>query len=310
MAKNTKPSYRKDVFCPVCDGAILTSRKLPYCSMVCEKSIIGYSRQKPLDDLKKLMSEVRATTAWKPCDLDKIVHIVADKIGIISDLHAPMHSEKWLYLAVKTFLHFGVKKIILNGDSINADQISKHAGSYFNRRKNLEDDLDALESVLNLLRKYFDEIYISMGNHDMRLVHQMGGELSVNRLMKMVYSDEIKIKVTSRSYIFVNDHVEVIHPRQYSKIRGKLAQDLSMRWQKSILTGHQHHSTMTISPCGRFQSCDVGTLVDVELQDYVRNERTTHVEPVNGFAIIFNNKIQLFDKFTNFDLFGIDDEKL
>jgi len=198
-----------------------------------------------------------------------------------------------------------VKDVLLNGDNMDCNQISRHAGQYFNRRANLEDDLDAFESVLRLLCKYFERIYIDAGNHDMRLIHKMGGEISYKRAMKLVY-DNPKITVTSRSFCFVNNSVEVIHPRQYSRLRGKLASDLAVRFQKSILTGHQHHSAMTISPCGKFQACDVGTLADVELQDYIRNERTSHVEPVNGFAIIFNEKIQCFDKFTPWELFGLE----
>ena len=294
---------KKGLECPVCGSRIRIDRVPPFCSKRCQASVEGYH---PRYDLQKLISEGKATTAWKPCDLDKILHVQAPRVGIISDLHAPMHSEKWLLQAVKTFIHYGIQHVILNGDSINADQIGRHHGSYFNRRKNLEDDLDALESVLKLLKKYFDHIYIDAGNHCMRLVHRMGGELSFNRLMKMVYNnDDNKIQVTSRSFLFVNNIVEVIHPRQYRKSRGALPQNLSQRWQKSVVLGHEHHSAMTVSPCGKFQACDVGTMVDVELQDYVRNERNDFPEPVNGFAVIFGDKIQIFDKFTNWELFGL-----
>jgi len=280
-------------------------RKLPYCSAKCEKEITGYApqtlRKKERDSL---FGQVQATTAWRPCDLDGILQITAPLVGVISDLHAPLHSGLWLMKAIETFKHFGVKHILLNGDNVDANQISRHAGQYFNRRSNLEDDLDAFEAVLKMLCEHFDAIYIDAGNHDMRLVHKFGGEVSYKRMMQMIYSDP-KIKVTSRSFCFVNDSVEVIHPRQYSKIRGKLPSDLATRWQKSILTGHQHHSAMTISQCGKFQACDVGTLADVELQDYIRNERNTYAEPMNGFAIIFGNRIQCFDKFTLWELFGL-----
>jgi predicted phosphodiesterase len=250
------------------------------------------------------MEEVKATTAWAPTDLEPIMHIRAPRIGVLSDVHCPMHSEHWLLLAVKTFIHYKVEDIVINGDFIDANQISKHAGSY-KRRGTLEDDLDAAEAVLKLLSKYFKRIYINAGNHDMRLVHKMGGELSFRRMMKMIYDNE-QIKVTARSYIYANDNVALIHPRQYSKIRGKTPSDLAYKIRKHVVTGHEHHSASSVSLCGGYQGCDVGTLVNIESQDYIKNEITTHAEPLNGFAIVFGEKIQLFDKFTNWEILGID----
>jgi predicted phosphodiesterase len=298
-----KPLY-PPTFCSKCGGKVPFERhsNRKYCSRACEKFCEGYETRGE-QGLVTLANKVAATTAWKPADLDSPLHIVAQKIGVISDVHCPLHSEKWLYKAIETFLHFDIKHVLINGDLLDATQISRHNGEY-KRRGTLEDDLMAAEAVLKLLSEHFDYLYLDFSNHDQRLIRQFGGELSFQRACKL-FGEHEKLKITSRSYCLVNDHVEVVHPRQYSKARTKLPQDLALRWQKSVLTGHQHHSGMSVSPCGKFQACDIGTLADVELQDYVRNERTTHSEPVNGFAIIFGNKIQCFDRFTCWEAFGL-----
>lgn len=301
-------TYRKGVSCKICSGAIRLDRKLPYCSKKCEVTAEGFAEStnnaKSYKEFVGLMDEVKATTAWAPTDLDPIMLISARRVGVLSDVHCPMHSMEWLLKAIKTFIHYGIEDIIINGDFIDANQISKHAGSY-KRRGTLEDDLDAAEAVLKLLCKYFKRIYINAGNHDMRLVHKMGGEISFKRMMKMIF-DNPQVKVTPRSYIYVNEKVAVIHPRQYSKIRGKTPADLAYKIRKHVITGHEHHSASSVSLCGEYQGCDVGCLVNIESQDYIKNEITTHAEPLNGFAIIFGEKIHLFDKFTNWEILGID----
>lgn len=201
-------------------------------------------------------------------------------------------------------MHFGINHIIINGDLIDANQISRHAGSYARRGAEFGNDLDAAEHVLNILTECFEHVYMDAGNHDMRMIHRFGGEMSFQRAMKMIGTFN-NLKVSSRSFLHVNNDVLVCHPRQYSKVRGKLAQDLALVKHKHVLTGHQHHSAKTISVDGRWQACDSGCIADTKHQDYVRNEASTYAEPVEGFAAIFGKSIEVFDKFTNFEMLGI-----
>ena len=289
--------------CKACGGPRRYDRKPPYCSKECEARSEGYSPSTIAKLAKKgLTSEILGTSAWQPDALDKVEHIVASRVGILSDLHIPIHSTSWLALAVETFLRFDVKHVILNGDVLDLNQISRHAGSYHRRSSELNHDLEAAEAVLKILSKTFDKITWLMGNHDMRLIHHFGGEVSVKRAFSIVGSFP-NLKMTSRSFVHVNDSIVVCHPRQYSRIRGALAQKLSLRWQKSVATGHQHHACMTTSPCGKFQAVDIPCLAEIEMMDYVKNELTDHIEPVNGFGIIFGERIQVFDQFTPREIF-------
>jgi predicted phosphodiesterase len=289
--------------CVGCGGAIPFGRHNNYCSKKCEINQDGYSLSSQYR-LSEILTQVAATTAWKPIDLDKELHIVTPRLLVLSDIHCPIQDEKWLSLAIHVGVQLGCEDVLINGDFIDTPTISRHLGSYYRRKQELEDDINAADAVLGVLSKYFKRIFFDTGNHDQRLIKQFGGELSFKRIMKML-GDHKKLIMTERSYCKVNDSVLIVHPRQYKSSRGDLAQKLSLRHQVSILTGHQHHSAMTISPDGKFQSCDVGCLADLTLQDYVRNELTTYCEPVNGFAVVFGNKIQCFDRFTPWELWNL-----
>lgn len=290
--------------CIVCNGIIRNDRHNEYCSKKCQLVLEG-TTPRVEQDWAKLAREVAATTAWRPVDLDKELHIVTNRLLVLSDVHCPVQDPGWLSLAISCGVQLGCRDVLLNGDFLDAPTVSRHLGSYYRRKQELEDDLKAADAVLEVLSKYFDRIFFDTGNHDMRLVKMFGGELSFRRVMSMLGNHK-KLMMTERSYCRVNDEIIVVHPRQYSSIRGALAQKLSLRHQASILTGHQHHSSMSISPDGKYQACDVGCLADLKLQDYVRNELTTFVEPNNGFAVIFGNKIQCFDRFTPWELWGLE----
>lgn len=289
--------------CLVCGGQVKSDRHkqvqgTTLCSRKCE--IILESKYDERN--KKLTAKVEATTAWKSLPLDTPLKINASKVGILTDIHAPIHSAHWLKLAIETFHNYGVRHVHINGDLTDFNTISRHKGEYYARNNSVGHDLDATESVLNLIASEFDHVTLCMGNHDQRLLRLFGGEVSVQRIFKIIGSFP-NLQITSRSFVVINDDILCIHPRQYSRIRGSLAQKLALRWQKHIITGHQHHSSKTISPCGKFQCVDIGCLADIEAQDYVRNEITDHVEPMQGFGIVSGLNIMNFDKFTPTELF-------
>jgi DNA repair exonuclease SbcCD nuclease subunit len=169
----------------------------------------------------------------------------------------------------------------------------------------LEDDLQAAEAVLRLLCESFKQVNLLSGNHDTRLIRCFGGEVSTARLYKLLGCFD-NFKTTGRFFVHVNGW-KFVHPRQYSKIRVKLAQDLAQRWQMNIATGHQHHSGRTVSICGKFEAVDIGCLVDLNMQDYTTYEAGTYAAPLNGFAVLDGPRLQLFDKFTPWNLFGLPD---
>lgn len=281
------------------------NRQGKFCSVKCQVESESLKVLNLVDEpLDKIFALVDGSEAWKPDALDPVEEIHANRVGVISDVHCPLHSGKWLKRAILTFRHYGVDTVVINGDFLDANQISRHAGSYYRRNANLEHDFLAGEAVLGILCGLYKKVYYLMGNHDMRLIHRMGGEISVNRAFQMLGSYR-NLKITSRSFVIANSNVLIGHPIQYSRIRGNVAQKVAMRWQKHTILGHQHHSAKSMSPCGKWQAADVGCLADTEIQDFVRNSVNDMPDPVNGFSVIDNQYIQLFDKHTPWKMYGL-----
>lgn len=290
-------------FCIICRGQVPTDKHDGFCSLACRLKKNGYGISSH-NERAKLFHAIAASTAWRATDLDPVMDIIAEKVGVASDIHCPLHSEKWLRQFIVTCMHYNVNHILVNGDLIDANQISRHAGSYHRRGSELGNDLDAAEHVLRTLTDSFEHVYMDAGNHDMRMIHKFGGEMSFQRAMKMIGTFQ-NLKVTSRSFVHVNHKVLVAHPRQYKKARGQLAAELAQLKQMHVLTGHQHHSAKSASPDARWQACDVGCIADTKHQDYVRNEANTFSEPMQGFSIIHGTLIEIYDQFFPFDLYNI-----
>ena len=276
-----------------------------YCSGKCRKQDEGYSESYTRAK-ERAIQEMEGVTAWKPPPLDPILKVSSTKpITIMSDLHLPLASENWIKHSIECAKALDSEVLILNGDVMDLNQISRHMGSYYRRKQELGDDFDACEYFLKLICPAFRKVYWLSGNHCIeRLIKLFRGEVGASRLLQMVGSYD-NLKITSRSYLDVNKNVRICHPRQYSRNRSVLAQKLAQRWQMHIVTGHQHHAAKAVSPDGKWQAVDVPAMCQPDIQDYVRNELNDYPEPLQGFGVVSGEYIEVFTKFTNWDLFGL-----
>lgn len=292
--------------CSICNGEIRKDRQhSEYCSKKCEAKIEGYSESWQ----KTLKAKIDATTAWRPLPLEKTINVVSSHpVGVCGDVHAPIHDEQWLYKFIVTCKKFEVKKIVINGDLIDAGTISKHLGGEWRRKNELNDDIEAAGAVVKLLCKEFDNVYYTLGNHSQRLIRSFMGEVAWSNLLKMVY-DNPQFKGTERHFLDVNGKVRCLHPRGYSRTRGKLTADLAQRYQMHLITGHHHHTAQTVSADGKFQAVEVGTLAKIDMFGYAQHAMHGMPEMMNGFGIILphseQNKILNFNEFTPWKRFGL-----
>lgn len=302
-------TFRKEL-CPVCGGKIKGDRKLPYCSMICEKSITGYT----LDYITKLDREalklgIDATTAWRPQPLEPTVSVTTGyPTLVINDIHTPIHDPVWTEQALVAAHKFECRTLIIGGDLIDANTISKYVGAEYRRRADLEGDLAAAEGLIKIFDGMFDKIYYTLGNHSQRLIMKMGGEVTLQRLLKMVYTSE-KFKATERHYLILNGNTRILHPRSYSRIRGKLTADYAQRYQCHLITGHHHHSASTLSADAKWQVVENGCLAQINEFSYAEYAMMGMPEMCNGFAIALpeseKNRILAFNKFSSWKHFGL-----
>ncbi len=224
---------------------------------------------------------------------------------VFSDIHAPMHDEKWIEHGIRTAEKLGAETLIVNGDFCDMNTISKHIGGYYRRKGELEDDLSAGELLTSLFSKYFKRVVFLSGNHDLqRLLKVFRGEVNAQRIWKM-FGDHPNVKLSSRSFVIVNKDVVVGHPRQYSKTRGMTPLKIAASWQKHIVLGHAHHSASTISLDGKWRAVDVPCMAKLDEFEYTTFEINDMPKPLCGYAIIRGTKITVIDHLTDVDLLGL-----
>jgi len=227
----------------------------------------------------------------------------------IGDVHAPIHSKEWAYKAIVTAKKFECRQVIINGDLIDASTISRHLGGEWRRRNELEDDLAAAEALIKILSEEFDQITFTAGNHDLRAMQKFMGEVSWERLAKIIY-DSNNFKVTEKHFCSVNGVTRVLHPRAYSRIRGKLTADYTQRYQCNIISSHHHHTASTVSADGKWQAVEIGCLADISMFGYAEYAMMGMPEMMNGFGIILpeseGNAIMNFNKFSPWKRYGLD----
>lgn len=290
--------------CKLCGGEIHRDShgNVPYCSLRCRRLSDGTNVAE-----SGLVSEILGSTAWRPEAIESVVKInSSEPIMIFSDIHAPLHSEAWIYQGLKCADRFGARTLIVNGDFIDANQISRHIGGYYRRKSELNDDFEAGEALLKIFAKRFDKVFFLNGNHcGERLVKVFRGEVALQRLWKMFGSHE-NVKVAARSFVEVNDSVIVGHPRQYSRIRGGVSQRIAQSWQRHVVLGHTHHSSRSLSSDAKWQACEVGCMAELPEFEYTTFEINDMPNPVNGFGMIRGESVTLFDQFTDWSLYGLE----
>lgn len=224
---------------------------------------------------------------------------------MLSDIHAPLHSARWITHALTCGKLLGCTTVIVNGDFIDANEISRHIGGYYRRKSELADGFKAGESLLDIFSQEFNNVVFLNGNHcGERLIKIFRGELEMQRLWKM-FGCHDNVKVAARSFVEVNSDIVIGHPRSYSRIRGNIPQKIAQKWQKSVALGHGHHTAMTVTLDGRFQAVDIPCLADLDHFEYTTFEINDMPQPMNGFMVIFGNKMHVFDKFSHWPLFGL-----
>ena len=91
---------------------------------------------------------------------------------IFGDFHIPWHSFKKIQLACEVARDQGATHILINGDFLDAYNLSAHGPKDPQVRKNLDDEFQAALDVLSWMRSFFGygvEIIFSAGNHEHRL---------------------------------------------------------------------------------------------------------------------------------------------
>lgn len=174
------------------------------------------------------------------------------RIAVLSDIHLPYHDRNALVRAIKEVKSIGVDAIYLNGDVMDAYQLSKHEKNKLNRSFKYEVDMTRL--FFEELRVNFKEedIYFKIGNHDQRFdryimdnADQLAGLLTLEDVLRL---RDHRIKLVQSMTKVIAGKLNILHGHELP-VKGAMnhARAVMMKTSSNVLMGHFHRSDRSYS---------------------------------------------------------------
>ena len=184
--------------------------------------------------------------AWEPVQID------AKRIGIISDVHIPYHSEVAFEAAVKRLKTMRLDCLLINGDFADFYQVSRHQRDPKHRR--FSEELKAVVAGLEWLRVEFKKIRIiyKQGNHEERWDHFIWNrapeiyDLDAVRIDELTQCRRLCIEMIGDQLPIMLGKLPVLHGHELGKsIFSPVnpARGAFLRTHHTVLVGHSHQTS-------------------------------------------------------------------
>lgn len=196
--------------------------------------------------------EIRAMPKSMAAPWNPHVMGVTGRIGILSDVHVPYHSEIAVAAAVGYLRDLGVDALLLNGDICDFYSISRWQKDPSQR--DFKGELEACRDFLAYIRQQFPEVPIVLkaGNHEERFTHwlfQHAPEISDDPMMSLT----AWLKLAEHDITLVEDQrpvmlgkLPVMHGHELPKGLAapvNVARGAFLRTLSTCLVGHSHRTS-------------------------------------------------------------------
>ena len=218
---------------------------------------------------------------------------VQGKTAVFSDIHLGVHDKAALIAAVQYAKQDRVENIILNGDILDAAQISGYPKSP--ETPKFLHELELTKNFLEGLRSEFkdENIYFKLGNHEDRLKrYLMQNADAVAELIdfrKLLKLDDLDIRYVESTQFMRIENTYIIHGHEL-KVSGGVnpARALILKAAANVIMGHVHKTSFSSirSLDGKFyKAYTSGSLCKLK-QGYMPHSNSNH-----GFAIVQENGV-------------------
>jgi predicted phosphodiesterase len=177
---------------------------------------------------------------------------VTGRVGILSDVHVPYHSEIAVRAAVGHLVEIGIEALVLNGDLADFYSISRYMKDP--RQRDFSGELEAVRDFVGWIRETFPKIPIvyKAGNHEERWQHyiwQHAPELSKERRMSLqawLNLDDHGIDLVEDQRPIMAGRLPILHGHELPKGMSSPvnpARGAYMRMKHTGLVGHHHRTS-------------------------------------------------------------------
>jgi hypothetical protein len=261
-------------------------------------------------------SQLRVSASRVPRFIDHLQLDSAQDGGyaIACDFHAPCHSALWTNRLLTVCERYRLESLILAGDGLDMSAFS-HWGADVNLP--WSEEMEAAGEWLWVIYQSFRRVYWLTGNHEARPTRLTAGQLPPIDLVDAVLTHHARdtgqefkffpgrIAFSIYSHCYVDDEWMVVHPKSYSRIPGRIANQLALIHGKHVVAAHSHRANWGWADDGKHVIVDTGGMFDEELVRYRHLQVTTHPAWNHGFVVYRDGHAALFtdSPYTDWRLF-------
>lgn len=177
---------------------------------------------------------------------------VIGRVGILSDIHVPYHSDIALAAAVKHLREVGIDALLLNGDFADFYSISRWEKNPAER--DFAGEIKQVRALFAWLRDQFPKIPIvaKTGNHEERWeswLYQHAPEISSEPEMGLrhwLHADASGIEMVENRRVIMAGKLPILHGHELPRGMASpvnQARGAYMRTMHSVLVGHGHRTS-------------------------------------------------------------------
>lgn len=212
--------------------------------------------------------------------------LVKGSFLFLSDFEIPYHNAGFINECFTIARAYNVVQCVWAGDAMHFEAFSPFPGN----DSDADQELSEIDEYLPGFLEPFRRVFYFMGNHDDRPQRALDRKISNQKALRIALSDDthemFRRKVTMSEYYWclADFDWQLEHQKNNSMIPGRVAQQLSAKFHKHIITGHTHKVGATKQ--NGLWAIDAGCGVDVKRLAYPNLRHSTHTEMENGAVLM------------------------
>lgn len=212
--------------------------------------------------------------------------------AVTADWHIPLTD----FGLVNTFLEHAVdigatNWLLIAGDFWNQDFFSHF--DFKQKEAGFDAEIFAGSEVIRRVLDVFEDVVITYGNHDGRMVKTIRYATDFVTTMEWLFHDlepeeKRKLHFSNLDYAEVwtpRGPYRVCHPRAYSSVPLTQARRMASKHLCHVITGHSHHTALGHDVSGKFTCAEIGGFFDANKTMYLQRSTAFPVWQ-NGYGFI------------------------
>lgn len=217
--------------------------------------------------------------------------ISANSFLALGDAEIPYHDSKIFDMVFAMGQHFEIDDLIIGGDFIAFDSLSKWAWDMAVQPK-FEDERAEMIECLMTFQEGFKRITYITGNHERRLPHLFEGHDTISSYVEA----KIGIQVSPYAKCIVNScgrDIMICHQDNYSKIPLSVPYEIASNELMHVICFHTHRLCQGWDRSNTFQIAEAGYARDPKKTAYKQLRVTRHPKWNPGFMLVQNGVFQI-----------------